>query len=148
MAEPVTDAVIQNQIAVWLGDTPDGQVAGLIRRLWDRYPQYGGWRRGLAAADDALVQLVGALRGELRAPTITKERIDAVRLELDTLREQRAALAGALLQLASSGANTRVSVGQLSTTAPIASPANRPDANASAFRGDPNLPRWRQGWPW
>jgi hypothetical protein len=148
MAAPLSDAAIQTQIAIWLGDTPDGQVAGLIRGLWDRYPQYGGWRRGLAAAGDALTQLVGALRRELRDPTITKERIDAVRLELETLREQRAAITAALTQLLSEGPNTRVSVGQLRTQAPIASPANQPDANDSRFRGDPNRPAWAQGWPW
>lgn len=135
----LSDAAWRASIVAQLGDTPDGQLDGLIGTFWDRYPGLTGGARAWAATGDALIFLIGQLMPRLDDPTLTEDQVTAVRTQLAIRQAQQQTASTQLATLSAGG--TRGSrgprAGQLTTTAPGTVPTGYPDPNDPRYRGAP-----------
>lgn len=126
-----------------VGDTPDDLLAGMETPLCGAEPT---WDSAPAVQEQAvLVRMIDILTAYWRdalARVLTEDERKTIQLRLDSLHQQRTAAVSAQATahqaLAVRGG---MAVGRLTTTAPITSPTNAPDANSSYWRGDPNRRR-------
>lgn len=132
-------------IITQVGDTEGGLLAAQMDTLWDLYDVLPvGLVRFYTVKREAISTLMGAYRTAAVDYAIQSDLAEKLNQIMTNLGIMLAETEAALAEARSGRLRGRAPhVGQLTTTAPIASPAGAPDANASRYRGNPSLPTRR-----
>jgi hypothetical protein len=143
----LTDDEYKSLIVLEVGDTADQLIQNNIDTFWTLYDTLAlaGRLQYLYAKRKAVEVLMGSVR-TLVDSEITGDSKFALHQRMTNLETMLAAcdqdIAAERRNLAGQGS----AVGLLTTTAPIASPTGRPDANDPRYSGDPNWRSTGRGW--
>ena len=136
----LTDDDYKSLIVIEVGDTADHLIQTNIDTFWALYDDLAGLGRlqYLYAKRKALVTLMGSTWKLIQVEIVGDSKY-ALQQRMTNLQTMLTACDTEISTEAQRGIGAgEVVVGQLTTTAPIASPPGWPDANDPSYAGDPN----------
>lgn len=135
----------KDKIILEVGDNADGLLAATVDLLWDAHDNQAELEvRYLYAKRDAIDVMLGSVRAQVDF-TIDNDHSRKQSQKAQILLAMRAACQATLDQaLALAAAASGGTVGQLTTTAPVAPLTGQQNPSDRRYRGDPlRPPRWR-----